>query len=488
MVFTSREYLVFFVACAVLYFALPYRFRWILLLAASYAFYAVGDAQYLPLLIFVSLTAYAAGRLLEAVRNDRHRAILLSVTLVALLAPLFVYKYLSFFLESASGALMLSEGHRASLGFDILLPLGISFFTFQAVGYVIDVHKGGVPAERHVGLLSLYISFFPQLIAGPIERARRLLPQLRRTARLDPEAVTSGGLLILWGTFKKVVIADNLAPYVDTAYAGHTAYAGLPLLIATVFFAFQVYCDFSAYVDIARGSARILGIELMRNFDRPYGARSIGEFWHRWHISLSTWFRDYVYIPLGGNRRGMTIRSRNLAIVFLLSGLWHGANWTFVVWGGLHGLALILSQLTAGMRRRLTGAIGLGRLPMTRDVLSLVATFTFVCFAWIFFRASSLDDAFYISTHLFTGIAGQLETGEAIARVVADSDGSMAEFLALSAAVSALFVWHTLPEGLAEKWRTTRPRWQRWSAYYVMAFGVLFWTSADTDAFIYFRF
>lgn len=487
MVFTSREFLVFFLLCAGSYFLLPHRFRWILLLVASYLFYAAGEAQHLWLLIAITLTAYGAGRLLEATEDDRRRSLLLWTAIVLLLAPLFVYKYLSFFLDSA-GLFVSNEEKPASLGFSLLLPLGISFFTFQALGYVIDVHGRKVPAERHVGVLSLYIAFFPQLIAGPIERARRLLPQLHAPARLVPDNLSSGSVLILWGVFKKLVIADNLAPYVDTVYASPTDYAGLPLLIATVFFAFQIYCDFSAYVDIARGTARILGIRLMQNFDRPYGARSISEFWHRWHISLSTWFRDYVYIPLGGNRRGSLIRSRNLAVVFLLSGLWHGANWTFVVWGALHGFALIFLLQTVGPRQRLVGALGLDRLPALYDTLCLLATFAFVCFAWIFFRAASLDDAFYVTSHLFTGVPAQIADGQAVARLIAESDGSLLGFSALVAAIVTLFVWHLLPTGYAERLSAASPPWQRGSLYVAMTFGVMFWTPASTDAFIYFRF
>lgn len=488
MVFTSNEFLLFFALCAGAYFLLPHRFRWILLLVASYAFYAAGEAEHLPLLIAVTLVAYGAGRLLEATRDGQSRRVLFVLAVAALLTPLFLYKYLSFFLESASGAFV-SDGEKpASLGFDLLLPLGISFFTFQALGYVIDIYRRDVPAERHVGTFSLYVAFFPQLIAGPIERAKRLLPQLRAPASLDPDNISVGSQLILWGVFKKLVIADNLAPYVDTVYAQPTAYTGLPLLIATVFFAFQIYCDFSGYVDIARGTARILGIRLMLNFDRPYGARSIGEFWHRWHISLSTWFRDYLYIPLGGSRCGTLLTARNVAVVFLLSGLWHGANWTFVVWGGLHGAALIVVLLTRDLRGRLAAATGFDRRPRVYDALCIATTLAFVGFAWIFFRAMSLDDAFYVGSHLFTGLAAQLADAGAVARLADDAGGSLFGMTTLAAVIVAMFIWHVLPADTAERLAAARPPWQRWATYYMMAFGVLFWAAADTDAFIYFRF
>lgn len=486
MVFTSKEYLVFFLLCATGYFLLRWRFRWILLLVASYVFYAAGEAQHLVLLIAVSLATYFAGLLLDRMRDGPARATLFTVAVVALLAPLFIYKYLGFVLQSAQG-FVADGGVPTSLGFSLLLPLGISFFTFQALGYLIDIYRHDHGAERHPGILALYIAFFPQLIAGPIERAGRLLPQFRRHARLEPGALVSGGRLILWGAFKKLVIADNLSPYVDTVYAAPTTHTGLPLLIATVFFAFQIYCDFSAYVDIGRGCARILGIDLMRNFDRPYGARSIAEFWRRWHISLTSWFRDYVYVSLGGNRRGLAVKSRNVAIVFLLSGLWHGANWTFVVWGGLHGLALIALLWTADLRARVVSASGLDRLPLLHDTLRIGATFGFVCFAWIFFRAASLDDAFYVATHLFTGIAQQMADGRAVADLIAESGGSPDGFVALMLVVVALLAAQILPDDAIRRWLDVRPRWQRWGVDYALALGLLF-LAGNSDAFIYFRF
>lgn len=486
MVFTSKEFLVFFLACVAAYFLLRPRFRWILLLAASCLFYAAGEAQHLGLLILVSLLAYGAGLLLEAMREGPWRATLLAGAIAALLTPLFVFKYLGFVLQSV-GSVAANPEQPASLGFDLLLPLGISFFTFQAVAYLVDVYRGDQRAERHPGYLSLYITFFPQLIAGPIERAGNLLPQFRRAARLDAGALVSGGRLMLWGAFKKLVIADNLAPYVDRVYGDPTAWVGLPLLIATLFFAFQIYCDFSGYIDIARGAARILGIDLMRNFDRPYGARSLVDFWRRWHISLSTWFRDYLYIPLGGNRRGRALTARNIAIVFLVSGLWHGANWTFVVWGGLHGLALLLLLASAPLRARLAATVGLDRHPLLYDALRVAVTFAFVCFAWIFFRAASLDDALHVIGHLFTAVPEQLADGSVVSRLIGASGGTPIGFTALLLAIAAIFAAHALPPPRPRNWLDLLPRWQRWGGYYALIFGLLFW-SGSSDAFIYFRF
>lgn len=488
MSFVTKEFLLFFVVCAAGYFCLPHRFRWLLLLVASYVFYAAGEAQHLLLLITVSLTAYAAALFVEWSRDERRRRIVLWIAVVAMLAPLFTYKYLAFFLGTVSDVAAPPEGGWATLDLGFLLPLGISFFTFQAIAYVIDVYKGDYRAERHLGVLSLYISFFPQLIAGPIERARRLLPQFRRVARLDPEAVVSGGRLILWGAFKKLVIADNLAPYVDAVYADPTSHTGLPLLLATVFFAFQIYCDFSAYIDIARGAARILGIELMRNFDRPYGAVSIADFWHRWHIALSTWFRDYVYIPLGGNRKGLALQTRNILVVFLLSGLWHGANWTFVLWGGLHGLYMLLSLLTTGWRRRFVERSGLLLRPGLHHGLQVATTFGLVCFAWIFFRAASLGDAIYVATHLFHDLPQQLVSATALAEFISAGQGTPLGFWTLVAMLAALLAGHVLPEDTGQMILERAARWQRWGAYYALTVGVMFFGPIDTNAFIYFRF
>jgi D-alanyl-lipoteichoic acid acyltransferase DltB (MBOAT superfamily) len=488
MVFTTREFLVFFLVGVAGYFVLPHRFRWVFLLGASYVFYAAGEAPYLLLLIAVSILAYGAGLLLESRRDPGQRRVLLFLAVPALLTPLFIYKYLDFVLQSVSDALALTGARWTAPGAELWLPLGISFFTFQALGYVIDVYKGQVRAERHPGRFGLYVAFFPQLIAGPIERARRLLPQFSKVVRFEPEAAVEGGRLMLWGAFKKLVIADSLAVYVDAVYGAPTAYAGLPLVVATLFFAFQIYCDFSGYVDIARGAARVLGIDLMRNFQCPYGAVSVGDFWHRWHISLSTWFRDYLYIPLGGNRRGLALQSRNIAIVFLLSGLWHGANWTFVVWGVLHGLYLLLSLWTADWRRRVADASGLARAPGLHRVLRVAVTFALVSFAWIFFRAASLDDAYYIVTHLFDGLPEQLTDGTTFAKLIAASGGTVAGFWTLVVMTAALLVGHAMPEGTVQRLLDWSARWQRWVAYYALAMGIAFWSVVDVNAFIYFRF
>lgn len=283
---------------------------------------------------------------------------------------------------------------------DVLLPVGISFYTFQEVSYVIDVYRGQLPAQRRLGIFALYVSYFPQLVAGPIERSHRLMPQLTARRYFCPEQAVYGLRQILWGMCKKVVIADNLATWVDQVYTTPAAYSGPVLTLGTVCFAFQIYCDFSGYSDIALGSARIMGIRLMQNFDRPYLSRSIAEFWQRWHISLSTWFRDYIYIPLGGRRVSTSRWCVNIIIVFALSGLWHGADWTFIAWGLLHGLYYICGKMSARPREAILSSLRLEKLPRLHGMIQTMMTFALVCFAWIFFRAKDMETAWAVISGL----------------------------------------------------------------------------------------
>ncbi|CAN5908465.1 hypothetical protein BH23GEM7_BH23GEM7_20090 [soil metagenome] len=360
MLFNSLQFLFFFPVVVALYFATPHRFRWTLLLAASYYFYACWKPEYLLLIIASTLVDYGAALGMGAAATQARRKAFLALSLGSNLGLLFAFKYFNFFNESARALFDQFNLFYGVPAFDVLLPVGISFYTFQTLSYTIDVYRGQREPERHLGIFALYVSFFPQLVAGPIERSTRLLPQFFEKHEFSADRVSSGLRLILWGFFKKIVIADRLAIYVNEVYGNPAGFDGPTLLLATYFFAFQIYCDFSAYSDIAIGAARVMGFELMQNFRRPYFARSIHEFWQRWHISLSTWFRDYVYIPLGGNRVPFWRWYVNLFAVFLVSGLWHGANWTFVVWGGLHGFYLVFSLMTRNVRDR--GWEALGRL------------------------------------------------------------------------------------------------------------------------------
>ena len=400
MVFNSIQYLLFFAVVCSAYFLLQHRWRWALLLGSSYFFYAVWNPKYLVLILASTLVDYVAGLALDRLEKPRARISVLIGSLTCNLGLLFTFKYFDFAVDVVRSMLGWTgiEIHPPELQF--LLPVGISFYTFQSLSYSIEVYRRTHGPERHLGIFALYVAFFPQLVAGPIERSYRLLPQFLEDHGLDYDRMVSGFRLILWGLFKKVVVADNLALAVDLIYSVDADALGPAIALGTIFFAYQIYCDFSGYSDIAVGSARVLGFDLMTNFKRPYHADSIAEFWQRWHISLSTWFRDYLYIPLGGNRVSAGRWFINIAAVFVISGLWHGANLTFIIWGTLHGIYYLLEhalrKMGSGLAKPRTGTRK-GRLFPTLCVFSLT------CFAWIFFRAEDLTHAMNLIAGLTQG-------------------------------------------------------------------------------------
>jgi D-alanyl-lipoteichoic acid acyltransferase DltB (MBOAT superfamily) len=375
----------------ILYWAMPHKFRWFLLLVASYYFYMSWNAKYVFLILFTTVISYSSAILLEKQENKKAKKLILAGTAILCLGVLFVFKYFNFVSSSITGILNLFSLKLSPITLKLLLPVGISFYTFQTLSYVIDVYRGDVKAERHFGYYAVFISFFPQLVAGPIERTRNLLPQIKQEHKFDYDQAVYGLKLMVWGYFKKLAIADVVSTYVDTAYSSLDTCSSFELLTAVLFFTIQIYCYFSGYSDIAIGTAKLLGVDLMKNFNSPYFSTSIKEFWSRWHISLSTWFRDYVYIPLGGNRCSEAKRDRNLMITFLASGLWHGASWTYVVWGALHGMAQVIEN-----------HIKINKKSIFAKVVSWIFVFAFCNFAWIFFRAESLKDAGLV-------IAGLLE-------------------------------------------------------------------------------
>lgn len=344
MNFNSLEYAAFLPIVFALYWALPHKFRWVLLLISSYYFYMSWNPRYVVLILFTTAVSYAAALLLEKYRNRASRNVILAGTLISCLGVLFFFKYFNFASESVAAVARYFSFSMQPITLKLLLPVGISFYTFQTLSYVIDVYRGEVKAERNFGIYAAFISFFPQLVAGPIERTANLLPQIKSEKKFDYDLAMHGARQMLWGFFKKVAVADVAATYVNTAYDTLHSCTGFDLCAAILFFSMQIYCDFSGYSDIAIGTARLFGINLMTNFKSPYFSTSIKEFWSRWHISLSTWFRDYVYIPLGGSRCSKLRNSFNLLVTFLASGLWHGANWTFVVWGGIHGGAQVVEK------------------------------------------------------------------------------------------------------------------------------------------------
>lgn len=401
LLFNSFAYLIFLPLVTILYFALAPRFRWILLLAASYYFYMSWRAEYAILILFCTVTNYFAAILIDKSQNKDRRRLILTIDLIISFSVLFVYKYLGFMTANINASLAAFHATWHIPTFEILLPVGISFFTFQTLSYTIDVYRGKTPVERHLGIFALFVSFFPQLVAGPIERSDNLLPQIRKQQYFDIARLIEGLRFILWGLFKKVVIADRLAVIVNAVYNNVHEHNGVSLIIATVAFAFQIYGDFSGYSDIAIGSAKIYGIDLMQNFNRPYFSKTTSEFWRRWHISLSSWFRDYVYIPLGGSRCSRARYYFNNMVTFAASGLWHGANWTFVVWGILNGVYTSLSHSTSKIRKKISNQLYSDRTEYLHKVLQVLITFTLICFSWIFFRANTIGDAFYIIMHLF---------------------------------------------------------------------------------------
>jgi len=388
MVFNSLEFALFLCVCLLLTWLLPHRAQNRLLLLASYVFYAAWDWRFLGLIVLSTVIDYTVGLALERSHAQRRRRWLVSASVAANLSILGAFKYAGFFADSLRELAGLAGLELSRVSLDVVLPVGISFYTFQTLSYTIDIYRGRLRPTRHFLDFALFVAFFPQLVAGPIERATNLLPQILAPRRFRWSRFGSGGWLVLWGLFKKVVIADNLAALVDGVYQPGTSPTGPEVLLATYAFAVQIYCDFSGYSDIARGVARLLGFEIMLNFRLPYLAASPAEFWRRWHISLSTWLRDYLYISLGGNRRGRRATYRNLMLTMLLGGLWHGAAWTFVLWGAFHGAWLCVHRILRPGLERLRPATPAGR--ALWRALCIVVTFQLVCLGWMIFRAESL--------------------------------------------------------------------------------------------------
>jgi D-alanyl-lipoteichoic acid acyltransferase DltB (MBOAT superfamily) len=366
---------------------------------------------YILILFFTIIIDYFAGLFIENA-TGRKRKVILIISIISNVGVLAFFKYFNFLNDNIRALSELLHWNYSIDSLAIILPIGLSFHTFQAMSYTIEVYRGNQKAERHFGIYALYVMFYPQLVAGPIERPQNLLHQFHEEKYLNYANVSNGLKLILWGLFKKVVVADRLAVYVNAVYENPYHHSGATLALATVFFAVQIYCDFSGYSEIAIGSARVMGFKLMQNFDKPYFSKSISEFWSRWHISLSTWFRDYLYIPLGGNRVALWRWYYNLFFVFLISGLWHGANWTYVVWGGLHGCYLISGNLFAKVKEAAISAFQFNRFSFIHKLLQTAFIFFIVCIGWIYFRAANITQANYVVTQIFNSNWSPLYIGE----------------------------------------------------------------------------
>jgi alginate O-acetyltransferase complex protein AlgI len=479
MLFNSIEFAIFFPIVAAIYFILPQRLQTIHLLVASSIFYMAFIPAYILILALTILVDYTAGIFLEKTQG-RLRFLLLTASVVVTCLILFVFKYFFFFMDNVVGFAGLMGWQLSRPVIDVALPIGLSFHTFQSLSYVIEVYHRRQKAERDFITYATYVMFFPQLVAGPIERPQNLLHQFHERHDFVYDRVTSGLKRMGWGFFKKLVIADRLALYVNDVYGQPESYNGLQLTIATVFFAYQIYCDFSGYSDIAIGSARVLGFKLMENFDQPYHSLTISEFWRRWHISLSTWFRDYVYIPMGGSRFGERRHFVNLVVTFGASGLWHGANWTYVIWGLLNAVYLIVGGLTQTARDGWFQAHWLGRDTFARRFLMWGSTFALTCVGWIFFRAKTLGDAWYILTHFATDWDfSHVSTEQFLLRQ-------------MPVAVSAIIVME-IGEALQKRRAVpdlvgALPIAFRWSAYATAVLTVLLFGVFRQAQFIYFQF
>ena len=409
MLFNSSQFLIFFPVVTVLFFLLPKKFRTYQLLIASYYFYMCWNAGYALLLLFSTLVTYVSGLLLgraaEKLPEDeagKYKKLIVAGSFILNLAVLFYFKYTNFFFALINSLMARLHIQYSLPTLDILLPVGISFFTFQALSYTMDVYRGDIYPEKNFLKYALFVSFFPQLVAGPIERSKNLLKQLSEHADFDFDRARDGFFLMLWGYFLKIVMADRIAVFVDTVYGDIENHGGLYLVVASMLFALQIYCDFAGYSTIARGAARILGVELMENFRAPYLSCSVADFWRNWHISLTSWFRDYLYFPLGGSRKGRLRKYINKLIVFLVSGLWHGASVSFVIWGGLNGLFQVAGELLMPLRDRLIKFLGLHRESLGHRLVHIAGTFILVDFAWIFFRASTAREAIAVIKSIFT--------------------------------------------------------------------------------------
>ena len=411
MQFNSIHFLIFFPVVLAVYFIVPKKLRYLWLLAASYYFYMSWNTKYAVLIAFSTVVTYLTGILIEQIGLEegkqwqRLKKITLFLGISSNLAILFLFKYLDFAVDNINTLLESFGFTIIEKEFDFLLPVGISFYTFQALGYVIDVYRKNVDAEYNLFRYALFVSFFPQLVAGPIERSGNLIKQLNNAHKINLwnyERIVKGFMIMMWGFFMKVVIADRAATVVNYVFDNYYMMNTSALIAGAVFFAVQIYCDFSSYSTIAIGAAQIMGFNLMDNFNTPYFAMSIKEFWRRWHISLSTWFRDYLYIPLGGNRKGKFRKHLNTMIVFLASGLWHGANWTYVIWGALHGLWQIIGDITSPTKRKLEARFNVKTNATSYKLVKILITFALTCFAWIFFRADSVEIAFTYIQRLFT--------------------------------------------------------------------------------------
>ena len=485
MLFNSYGYLFFFPIVFFIYWMIkPEKFRIqnILLIVASYIFYACWDYRFLFLLIFSTSLDYFTGLKIFQSQSKRQKKIWLFVSLIINLGILGFFKYYNFFIESFSDLLMFLGFQPNIWTLKIILPVGISFYTFHGLSYVLDIYNEKIKPTRNVIDYSLFVSFFPLLVAGPIERATHLLPQLQRPKYFNRSTAVDGLKQILWGLLKKIVIADNCAVIVDQVFSNHETMPAHALILGAIFFTFQIYGDFSGYSDIALGSARLLGIELLRNFNYPYFSRDIAEFWRRWHISLTTWFKDYLYIPLGGSRGSTWMSVRNTFIVFLLSGFWHGANWTFIFWGVIHVLYFLPLLLTKSNRKNVVSVAFGRKVPTSKEFFQMGLTFVLVAFAWIFFRAENISQAFSYISNVFSPSFFSFDIGN---YQIGGRSKVLMTLLLIIAFVCVEWLGREKQYAIADL--GIKKKWKRYALYYSILIIILL-LGEEGQQFIYFQF
>ena len=478
MLFNSMHFVVFFTIIVALYFSIPQRYRWILLLTGSYYFYMCWKLEYIILIFLSTVIDYICGLQIYHAKSKILKKNFLFLSLSFNLGLLFTFKYFNFFNDSLRAAFDVINVTVYLPHLNVLLPVGISFYTFQTLSYTIEIYRGNMKPERHFGIFALFVSFFPQLVAGPVERANHLIPQLKKQNSFDSERIKDGLRLMVWGFYKKIVVADSVGFYVNQVYNNCYDYEGWPLIIATILFAFQIYGDFSGYSDIAIGAARIMGYDLMTNFRFPLFATSVPDYWRRWHISMSKWFKDYIFIPLGGNRCNTWRWYFNIFIVFFLSGFWHGANWTFVIWGMIHGIYMISSIATKSMRKKVTDKMNLS--PTMHRVVKIFIAFNLVAFSRIFFRGNSVQDAWYILTHLFSGLNNF--SGLSV------SLGKYTVAVGFVAALSLIIIELYQMNYSIRMTLNRLPTGFRWSLYFIMIYIIIIFGVDFNTQFIYFQF
>lgn len=483
MLFNSLDFAIFLPIFFILYWYVTNRnlqLQNFLIVVASYIFYGWWDWRFLFLIFFSSITDYIIGKCLQITEKEKYRKTLLWISIVTNIGFLGFFKYYNFFVDSFVTAFSFFGKAISVNSLDIILPVGISFYTFQTLSYTIDVYKRKLEPAKDIISFLAFVSFFPQLVAGPIERATNLLPQFYKKRVFEYDKAVDGMRQMVWGLFKKVVIADNCAEYANAIFNNYTAFSGSTLVLGAIFFTFQIYCDFSGYSDMAIGMSRLFGFNLMKNFAFPYFSRDIAEFWRRWHISLSTWFRDYLYIPLGGSKGSLLKIVRNTFIIFLVSGFWHGANWTFIIWGFLNALYFLPLLLVKRNRRNLDIVAENRVLPTIKELLSILTTFFLTVFAWIFFRAESVSQAFSYINRIFTK--------ELLKLPVIIGSGKKELLVILLTMIFVIIEWiGRRNEYAIEKLFISNKRWIRWGFYYIILL-VIFLMAGKEQEFIYFQF